>query len=157
MGMPERNGLDATREIKRILPETEVLIFTGNEMEGVVRDVFRAGAKAYLLKGDVNIQLVPALQSLALGRTYFSSKVSEIIFAGYLKEQAGVDDPVLTARERETLQLVAEGMSNKEVASKLGISVKTIETHRATIMRKLKLNSTADLVRYAVRNGIIQA
>jgi len=157
MGMPERNGLEATREIKRQLPKTEMLIFTGSENEGVVREVFRAGAKAYLLKGDVSTQLIPALEALALGHTYFSSKVSEIVFAGYLKENEGPDDPTISPRERETLQLIAEGRSNKEAASQLGISLKTVETHRAAIMRKLKLGSTADLVRYAVRNGIIEA
>jgi DNA-binding NarL/FixJ family response regulator len=157
IGMPELNGLDATRQIKRALPNTEVLIFTANETEEIVRNVFKAGAKAYLLKSDANQHLVPAIEALCKHRTYFSSKVSELVFAGYLKGEARTDDQSLTAREREMVQLVAEGNTSKDIAQVLGISVKTVETHRAAVMRKLKLNSVADLVRYAIRNGIILA
>jgi len=120
-----------------------------------VRNVFKAGAKAYLLKSDANKHLIPAIEALGKHRTFFSSKVSELVFAGYLKTDASADDPSLTPRERETVQLVAEGKTSKDIARILGISVKTAETHRATIMRKLQLNSVADLVRYAVRNGIV--
>src|SRR6266853_4764208 len=155
VGMPELNGLDATREIKRLVPKTEVLIFTANETEEVVRNVFKAGAKAYLLKSEANKHLVPAIEALCKHRTYFSSKVSELVFAGYLKDDAHVDHLSLTPRERETVQLVAEGKSSKEIAAIFGISVKTVETHRAAIMRKLDLGSVADLVRYAIREGII--
>jgi len=157
IGMPELNGLDATRQIKRVLPNTEVLIFTANETEEIVRNVFKAGAKAYLLKSDANQHLIPAIEALCKHRTYFSSKVSELVFAGYLKGEARTDDQSLTAREREMVQLVAEGNTSKDIAQVLGISVKTVETHRAAVMRKLKLNSVADLVRYAIRNGIILA
>jgi DNA-binding NarL/FixJ family response regulator len=157
IGMPELNGLDATRQIKRALPNTEVLIFTANETEEIVRNVFKAGTKAYLLKSDANQHLVPAIEALCKHRTYFSSKVSELVFAGYLKGEARTDDQSLTAREREMVQLVAEGNTSKDIAQVLGISVKTVETHRAAVMRKLKLNSVADLVRYAIRNGIILA
>jgi len=157
IGMPELNGLDATRQIKRALPNTEVLIFTANETEEIVRNVFKAGAKAYLLKSDANQHLIPAIEALCKHRTYFSSKVSELVFAGYLKGEARTDDQSLTAREREMVQLVAEGNTSKDIAQVLGISVKTVETHRAAVMRKLKLNSVADLVRYAIRNGIILA
>ena len=157
IGMPELNGLDATRQIKRVLPNTEVLIFTANETEEIVRTVFKAGAKAYLLKSDANQHLIPAIEALCKHRTYFSSKVSELVFAGYLKGDARTDDQSLTAREREMVQLVAEGNTSKDIAQVLGISVKTVETHRAAVMRKLKLNSVADLVRYAIRNGIILA
>ena len=157
IGMPELNGLDATRQIKRVLPNTEVLIFTANETEEIVRTVFKAGAKAYLLKSDANQHLIPAIEALCKHRTYFSSKVSELVFAGYLKGEARTDDQSLTAREREMVQLVAEGNTSKDIAQVLGISVKTVETHRAAVMRKLKLNSVADLVRYAIRNGIILA
>ena len=157
IGMPELNGLDATRQIKRALPNTEVLIFTANETEEIVRNVFKAGAKAYLLKSDANQHLVPAIEALCKHRTYFSSKVSELVFAGYLKGDARTEDQSLTVREREMVQLVAEGKTSKDIAQILGISVKTVETHRAAVMRKLKLNSVADLVRYAVRNGIILA
>ena len=157
IGMPELNGLDATRQIKRVLPNTEVLIFTANETEEIVRTVFKAGAKAYLLKSDANQHLIPAIEALCKHRTYFSSKVSELVFAGYLKGDARTEDQSLTVREREMVQLVAEGNTSKDIAQVLGISVKTVETHRAAVMRKLKLNSVADLVRYAIRNGIILA
>jgi DNA-binding NarL/FixJ family response regulator len=157
LGMPELNGLDATRQIKRILPKTEILIFTANETEEIVRGVFRAGARAYLLKSEANKHLIPAIEALCKGRTYFSSKVSELVFAGYLKGDGPTTDPTLTPREREIVQLIAEGKSNKDVAALLGVSIKTVETHRAAIMSKLKLGSVADLVRYAVRNGIIVA
>ena len=157
IGMPELNGLDATRQIKRILPETEVLIFTANETEEIVRHVFKAGARAYLLKAEANKHLLPALEMLCKHRTYFSSKVSEMIFSGYLQGGLGIEDTALTPRERETVQLIAEGKSNKEIAEIFGISVKTVETHRAAIMRKLRLDSFAALVRYAIRNGIVEA
>ncbi len=157
IGMPELNGLDATRQIKRLLPEVEVLIFTANETEEVVRHVFKAGARAYLLKMEANTHLIPALEMLCKHRTYFSSKVSEMIFSGYMQGSAGVEDTALTPRERETVQLIAEGKSNKEIAEVFGISVKTVETHRAAIMRKLHLDSAASLVRYAIRNGIVEA
>jgi len=157
IGMPELNGLDATRQIKRQLPRVEVLIFTAVETEEIVRNVFKAGARAYLLKGEANKHLLPALEMLCKHRTYFSSKVSELIFADYLTGGADVEEIVLTPRERETVQLIAEGKSNKEIAGIFGISVKTVETHRAAIMRKLRLDSFAALVRYAIRNGIVQA
>jgi DNA-binding NarL/FixJ family response regulator len=153
IGMPELNGLDATRQIKKLLPDAEVLIFTANETEEVVRQVFKSGARAYLLKMEANQHLLPALEMLLKRRTYFSSKVSEMIFAGCMH---GVEDTSLTPRERETVQLIAEGRSNKEIAETFGISVKTVETHRAAIMRKLHLDSSASLVRYAIRNGIVQ-
>ena len=157
IGMPELNGLDATRQIKRVMPQCEVLIFTANETEEIVRHVFRAGARAYLLKAEANKHLVPAIEMLIKHRTYFSSKVSEMIFSGYMQGGAGVEDTSLTPRERETVQLIAEGKSNKEIAEVFGISVKTVETHRAAIMRKLHLDSFAALVRYAIRNGIVQS
>jgi DNA-binding NarL/FixJ family response regulator len=157
IGMPELNGLEAARQIKKTLPEVEVLIFTANETEEVVRQVFQAGARGYLLKSEANKHLIPALEMLCKHRTYFSSKVSEMIFSGFLQGKMGVEDGTLTPRERETVQLIAEGKSNKEIASIFGISVKTVETHRATIMRKLRLDSVAGLVKYAIRNGIVQA
>ena len=157
IGMPELNGLDATRQIKRLLPRTEVLIFTSNETEAVVRDVFKAGARAYLLKVEASKHLIPAIEMLCKHRTYFSSKVSDSIFSGYLQSGAGVEDTALSPRERETVQLIAEGKSNKEVAGVLNIGVKTVETHRAAIMRKLRLDSVAALVHYAIRNGITEA
>jgi len=157
IGMPELNGLEATRQLRKALPAVEVLIFTANETEEIVRQVFQAGARGYLLKSEANKHLIPALEMLCKHRTYFSSKVSEMIFSGFLTGRMSTDDSGLTARERETVQLIAEGKSNKEIAEIFGISVKTVETHRAAIMRKLKLDSMAALVRYAVRNGIVEA
>jgi DNA-binding NarL/FixJ family response regulator len=155
--MPGLNGLDATRQIKRKLPGTEVLIFTGTESEETVREVFKVGARSYLLKTEANKHLRPAIEALCAHRTYFSNKVSEMVFAGYLKGDGRVADRSLTPRERELVQLVAEGKSNKNVAQILGISVKTVESHRAAVMKKLNLDSVADLVRYAIRNRIVKA
>jgi DNA-binding NarL/FixJ family response regulator len=160
--MPELNGLEATRQIKQSVPETEILIFTGHETEELVHDVFQAGAKSYILKTDVGKYLVSAIRKLAQHHTFFTSRISEIVFARYLKGGGSIArrEPAsdrLTGREREILQLLAEGKSNKEVATILGISVKTGETHRAAIMRKLGLDNFSDLVRYAIRNHIIEA
>ena len=157
IGMPELNGLDAARQIKKLHPQVEVLIFTANETEEIVRQVFQAGARGYLLKAEASKHLMPALEMLCKHRTYFSSKVSEMIFSGYMQGRLGGEDTALTPRERETVQLIAEGKSNKEIAELFGISIKTVETHRAAIMRKLRLDSFAALVRYAIRNGIIEA
>lgn len=157
INMPHLNGLDATRQIRRKFPETEVLIFTANETEEIVREVFKVGARSYLLKTEANNHLGPAIEALCKHRTYFSSKVSEMVFSGYLKGDRQVEDQTLTPRERELVQLVAEGKSNKDIAEALGISVKTVETHRARVMRRLSLDSAASLVRYAIRNGIVTA
>jgi DNA-binding NarL/FixJ family response regulator len=151
------NGLDATRKIKRLLPRTEVLILTSNETEEIVRQVFKAGARAYLLKAEASKYLVPAIEMLCLHRTYFTSKVSDLIFSGYTQGGPDIEHAELTPRERETVQLIAEGNSNKHIAGLFGISVKTVETHRAAIIRKLSLDSLAALVRYAIRKGISQA
>lgn len=160
--MPELNGMDATRQIRKLCPDTRILIFTMHETERLVQEVFQAGADGYVLKSDAGNDLIKAVQAVLDGRHFYSSRIGELIFAGFLK--AGTVDAKpqdaaarLTDRERETVQLLAEGKSNKEVATTLGISVKTAETHRAAIMRKLGLDSFSDLVRYAVRNNIIQA
>jgi two-component system response regulator NreC len=158
--MPELNGLEATRQIKKSIPETEVLMFTGLETEELVRQVFEAGARSYILKTDGKEQLEAALTSLAAHKPYFTTQVGEILFAKFLTGKPKNEDTGegrLTDREREIVQLLAEGRSNKEVADTLGISVKTAETHRAAIMRKLKFLSFSDLVRYAIRNHIISA
>jgi DNA-binding NarL/FixJ family response regulator len=161
MTMPELNGLEATRQIKRRWPEVEVLIFTGIETEDLIHQVFEAGARSYIVKTDAQKVLVTALQSLAQHKPFFTSYVGEVIFAKYLNGKAASETKPesnkLTEREREIIQLLAEGKSNKEVATMLGISVKTAETHRAAIMRKLDLPTFSDLVRYAIRNQIIRA
>ena len=158
IGMPELNGLDAARQIKRALPKTEVLIFTGEESEQLIHDVFAAGARSYILKSDIGGHLVAAIRALGEHRHYFTSRISEVVFARYLNGASGAGQGKtegITPREREIVQLLAEGKSNKETGALLGISIKTVETHRAATMRKLRLDSFADLVRYAIRNKII--
>lgn len=157
-GMPELNGLEATRQIKRALPDCEVVVFTGTEDEQLIHKIFAAGARSYILKNDVTHHLINAIEALSQHKHYFTGNVSEVLFARYLGTgpipDSGTGD--LTSREREIVQLLAEGKSNKEVASTLGISIKTVETHRAAIMRKLRCDSFADLVRYAVRHKMVQ-
>ena len=157
--MPGLNGLEATRRIRELVPETEVLVFTMHDSEELVRSVLAAGARGYLLKSDAARQLVPALESLAQRKPFFAGRVSEVLLAGFLDHGRDRAAPPgthrLTSREREVIQLLAEGNSNKAVAKALELSVKTVETHRAAIMRKLDLHSLADLVRFAIRNQII--
>jgi DNA-binding NarL/FixJ family response regulator len=154
--MPELNGLEATRRILAQLPQTEVLILTMHESEEIVREMLAAGARGYVLKSDAGFALVAAIKSLAEHKPYFTSKVSALVLQGYLNPEAR-QAPKLTSREREVVQLIAEGRSTKEVAELLGISVKTAETHRTNIMRKLELRSVSELVRYAIRNKIVEA
>lgn len=161
VGMPELNGLEATRQVLKALPPTEVLILTMHESEQIVREVLDAGARGYVLKSDAGRDLVAAVEALCQHRTFFSSKISEMLLNSYLRHSdraAEVTDSPrgrLTAREREIVQLLAEGKSNKEVAASLNISIKTAETHRTNIMNKLDLRSITELVRYAVRNNIV--
>jgi len=160
LGMPELNGLEAARQIKRALPKTEVLIFTGEESDQVIHDVFAAGARSYILKSDLAQHLVAAIRALGQHKHYFTSRISEVVFARYFDGATGPGKDKtegLTPREREIVQLLGEGKSNKEAGATLGISIKTVETHRAATMRKLRLDSFADLVRYAIRNKIIAA
>ena len=161
VNLPELNGLDATRQIKKANSGIEVLIFTGLETEELVHEVFAAGARSYILKTAGREQLEAALRSLALHKPFFTTEVGEILFAKFLHGKKGLNSEEgpgrLTDREREIVQLLAEGMSNKEVADKLGISVKTAETHRASVMKKLQLKAFSELVRYAVRNHIVPA
>jgi DNA-binding NarL/FixJ family response regulator len=159
--MPELNGLEATRQILKAAPQTEVLILTMHESEQVAREVLAAGARGYLLKSDAAHDLVDAVDALRQHRPFFTSRVSQMLLEGYLhgptlSETAPTKRELLTPREREIVQLLAEGKSNKEVAGALGISPKTIETHRANIMRKLNLHSVSELVRFAVRNRMVE-
>jgi DNA-binding NarL/FixJ family response regulator len=160
--MPELNGLEATRQIRKALPKAEVLILTIHESDQLVSEVLAAGAHGYILKADTSRLLVSAIESLAQHRPFFTGKVSEVVLSGYLnpgKVPKGATGPVhhLTPREREIVQLLAEGKTNKEVAVALGVSVKTVDAHRANTMHKLNLHSVTDLVRYAIRNAIIEA
>jgi DNA-binding NarL/FixJ family response regulator len=161
IGMPSLNGLEATRQILKTNPHTRVLILTLHDSDQVVREVLNAGARGFLLKSDAARDLVAAVEALRRDKTYFTSKVAAMVLEGYLKNETGaapVATPTrsrLTPREREIVQLLAEGKSTKEVAVALGLSVKTAETHRSNIMRKLELHSVSDLVLYAVRNNIV--
>jgi two-component system response regulator NreC len=161
ISMPELNGLDATRQIKKKSPETEVLIFTGQETEELVHDVFDSGARSYIMKTDAADHLIDALKALSEHKHFFTSRISEIVFARYIQEKRTLEGAPeksrITDREREIVQLLAEGKSSKEIAAILGISVRTVETHRAAIMKKLGLKSFSELIRYAVRNKIIEA
>lgn len=165
IGMPNLNGLEATRQILASSPEMPILILTMQDADNVVREVLRAGARGFLLKSDAGRDLVAAVEALQLQRTFFTTKVSQMVLDGFLERDNGEDgsEPVskpsseaLTSREREVIQLLAEGKTSKEVAVALNLSVKTAETHRTNLMRKLDLHSIADLTRYAVRNGIVQ-
>jgi len=160
LSMPELNGLDATRQILEIDAVTRVLILSAHESEQLTREVLKAGAQGYVLKSDAGRVLVTAVEALLDGRPFFTSKIGQLVLDGYLRGKPVETDasmPALSSREREILQLLAEGRSNKEVARVLGISVKTAETHRSNIMRKMEFGSLADLIRFAVRNKIIDA
>jgi DNA-binding NarL/FixJ family response regulator len=160
LSMPELNGLEATRQIRKEVPETEVLVFSMYESEQFVRDLLAAGARGYVLKSDVTTQLLIAVETVARHKPFFTSEVAERVLEGFLKlgELSGGESSacgILTPREREIVQLLAEARSNKEVSTILGISVKTVETHRASIMRKLGISSIVDLVHYAIRNNLV--
>ncbi len=162
IGMPSLNGLEATRQILKMRPQTKVLILTMHESDSVIREVLDAGARGYILKTDAGRDLVSAVESLRRNKTFFTSRVSQMILDGFLKgDPRPQDSPSgavrLTPRQREIVQLLAEGKSSKEVAVALDLSVKTAETHRANIMRKLDCHSVSEVVRYAIRNKIIEA
>jgi DNA-binding NarL/FixJ family response regulator len=160
IGMPGLNGFDAARQIKKVSPASEVLILTMHESEQVIGEVLAAGARGYVLKSDAGRDLVTAVEALSRHKTFFTSSVAEMVLQKYLEgnpESLSHETSTLTPREREVVQLVAEGRTNKEVATALNISVKTAETHRTNIMRKLDCHSLSELVRYAIRNKIIDA
>ena len=158
--MPELNGLEATRQIRKAVPETQVLVLTVHESEELLAEVLRAGAHGCMLKSDAGRELVSAIEALSQGKPFFTSKVAGILLSGqrgfaWSSDTVDFAGPHLSAREREVIQLLAEGKSNKEVATLLNLSVKTVQAHRANIMRKLNLHSLGQLIHYAIRNGII--
>jgi DNA-binding NarL/FixJ family response regulator len=159
LGLPELHGLEVTRRIRHRRPETEVLVLTMHASEELIRQVLRAGAHGYVLKSDAGEQLIAAVRSLERHMPFLTSRVTEVVLDGFLRGAAedGTPGETLTPREREVLQLVAEGRSSKNIAGRLGVTVKTVESHRASLMRKLHLRTVADLVRYAVRNGLVEA
>jgi DNA-binding NarL/FixJ family response regulator len=162
ISMPGLNGLEATRKIRKMLPKAGVVVLSLHYSDQLVREVVDAGARAYILKSDANRELLAAIEALATRRSYFTSEAARIIIDG-LNAQGSAPKPSrlmrhrLSSREREIVQLLAEGRSSKEVAVALGISVKTAETHRANIMRKLEMHSVSELVRFAVKNQMIEA
>jgi len=159
IGMPNLNGLDAARQILAVMPDARILILTLHDSEQAVREVLAAGARGFLLKSDAGRDLVAAVEALQNRRTFFTFKVAQMMLDGYLRPQEvseNSEQQLLTPREREVIQLVAEGKTTKEIATALSLSVKTAETHRTNLMRKLDLHSIADLTLYAVRNGIVQ-
>jgi DNA-binding NarL/FixJ family response regulator len=156
IGMPLLNGVDATRRIRKSSPDTEVLILTMHESEDLVQQVIEAGARGYILKDDADRILIAAVDALRLHKPYFSTRVSPATGSDDSSDPPKSSRSRLTPREREILQLLAEGKSNKEIAAILGISVNTAEAHRANIMLKLDFHSITELVVYAVRNKIIQ-
>lgn len=164
IGMPSLNGLEATRQMLKNDARAKILILTMHESDPLIRDVLDAGARGYVLKTDASRDLVTAVNAVRSNKTFFTAKVAQMVLDGYLdttpkKEKPVVESPKtrLTPRQREIVQLLAEGKSSKEVAVQLGLSVKTAETHRANIMRRLDCHSVSELVRYAVRNNIIEA
>jgi len=157
IGMPLLNGVEATRQIRKVSPGTEILILSMHDSEHMIQGVLDAGAHGYILKDDADRNLLAAVESLRRHKPYLSSRAS-VAAAGAQPSSDGLDRPArrLTPREREIVQLLAEGKSNKEIATYLHISVKTAETHRANIMLKMNFHSVTELVRYAVKNKIIQ-
>ncbi len=159
VSMPDLNGLDATRQIRKQCPRTEVLVITHHDSDEVAAAVLDAGARGYVLKSDSDRDLVLAVEALSHHKPFFTARVTEIFLANRGSRET---DPAkslhhrLTTREREILQLLAEGKSAKEVASVLGIAIKTSDTHRTNIMRKLNVHSIAELVRYAIRNKVVE-
>ncbi len=154
VSMPELNGIEATRRIAEASPRTRVLALSMHRDSVYVREILRAGARGYLLKDASEHDLVAAVRSVARGEGYLSPAVSDAVLNDYRKH---VTDPIdlLTSREREVLQLIAEGKTNKEIANSLTLSVYTVEAHRGRVMEKLNLHSTGELVRFAIRSGLV--
>jgi DNA-binding NarL/FixJ family response regulator len=162
IGMPNLNGLAATRQLSQQNPEQKIIVLTITDSDQVIREALDAGARGFVLKSDAARDLVSAVEALQRDRMFFTPRVNDMVLAGFLDRGDGpaasesARSPKLTPREREVIQLLAEGKSSKEVACLLNLSTKTAETHRSNIMRKLDFHSIRDLVVYAVKNDIIQ-
>ena len=156
------SGLEATRLIRKASPNTRVLILSMHESEPMVREALEAGARGYVFKSDLDRDLESAIGQLIEGKTFFTSKVSDMLLGGFLEKgtdrsaKSGTTSGLLTRRQAEVLRLIAQGKTNKEVATALNLSAKTVETHRSMIMRKLKLESFSDLMRYAIREKLVE-
>jgi DNA-binding NarL/FixJ family response regulator len=155
ISMPLLNGLDAARELKRSAPKTKAILLTRHDEDQYLIEALRAGVKGYVLKNQAASDLVHAIQLVCRGQVYLSPGMSSVVVDAYLSKTELPVDPI-TSREREVLQLIAEGKSTKDIASLLGISVKTADSHRSRLMQKLDIHEVASLVRYAVRKGLVQ-
>jgi DNA-binding NarL/FixJ family response regulator len=155
ISMPTLNGIDAARGLSRAAPKTKVILLTQHEEEQYIHEALEAGVKGYVLKSQVANDLIQAIRQVCRGEFYLSPGISRAVMEAYRNKSERLADP-LTVRERQVLQLIAEGKSTKDTASVLGISVKTAESHRMRLMQKLNIHETASLVRYAVRRGLIQ-
>ena len=153
--LPLINGVDATRQIRSALPQTEVLIFTMHDDATIIQELLKAGARGYLLKTDAQRHLIGAIEALAVHKPFFTTKISEALLDSFISRPAR-ERSLLTHRERSIVELVAKGYTNKQIARLLKISVKTVETHRGAIRSKLNLSSPAALIRYAIRNHIAE-
>jgi DNA-binding NarL/FixJ family response regulator len=162
VGMPNLNGLAATRQLAQQNPRQKIIVLTVTDSNQVIREALDAGARGFVLKSDAARDLVTAVEALQHNRMFFTPRVNDMVLAGFLDKDTNISNDALgqitklTPREREVIQLLAEGKSSKEVACLLNLSTKTAETHRSNIMRKLDFHSIRDLVVYAVRNDIIQ-
>jgi DNA-binding NarL/FixJ family response regulator len=162
ISMPDLNGVDAARRIRKESPNTEILILSVHYSDQLIRDILEAGVRGYIVKSDSDRDLIVAVETLANHKPFLTPRATEVMLSSFKEGRMRTELPTalrdrLTTREREIVQLLAEGKSSKEVASSLNISVKTAETHRANIMRKLQLHTVSELVRYAVRNQIVEA
>jgi DNA-binding NarL/FixJ family response regulator len=155
ISMPTLNGLDAARELKKSSPKTKTILLTQHDEDQYVTEALRAGVRGYVLKNQAATDLVHAIQQVCRGEIYLSPSISRTVVEAFLSKTALPTDP-LTSRERQILQLIGEGKSSKELAALLGISVKTAESHRTRLMRKLDIHELASLVRYAIRRGLVQ-
>lgn len=155
-GLPTVNGVEATRQIRARLPRVEVLIFTMHDTDSLVRDVLEAGARGFLLKSDARRFLISAVESLAAHKPFFTGAVSEALLENFLLKGPRPSEGALTAREKSVVQLVAEGRPNRKIAEVLSISLKTVEMHRASALKKLNADSTAALIRYAIKNKLVE-
>jgi DNA-binding NarL/FixJ family response regulator len=154
--LPIMNGIDATRQIRGRLPKSEVLMFTMHYSDALVGDALQAGARGFLLKSDAQHHLVSAVESLAAHQPFFTGQLSEKLLETFLTAQGHSSAAALSPRERIVVQLIAEGHSNRDMSAVLNVSIKTIESHRAAAMRKLNVASVAGVVRYAIRNKLVE-
>jgi DNA-binding NarL/FixJ family response regulator len=157
IGMPELNGLEATRKIRMLLPNAKIVILSMHFSDQLIRDITEAGAQGYVLKSDADRELVAAVRAVANGGSYFTSKAANTVIGPHHIPDPSSFRKRLTPREREVVQLLSEGKSSKEAAVALSVSVKTVETHRANVLRKLELHSISEIIRYAIKNNIVEA